>query len=872
MAESISQGIPSLLVDESKSIRLYKCNDISFHNLKIEGFSCLSSQKKPDQLITVGDVPKKILIGIEDKDRDSQMDSAIQQIKDNYISALPETRFFIARAGERVKTFFKTDGNLLIEINTLKNGFPVSIFGSRVVSGENISVIEDLQVFSRAILEGRQPTNNEFEISPPADYHNPLDDNANIIKKLWQKIFVCTGEQAHNCLSTFVELLVYKGISDASILPRDYQLQTLKKADVEQSLNTYRTTVRRHIAENIFPSHRNGQPGVINMELFAFSAQETTFKSVLQDLDALGNIAQRQLDPDFKRRVMETFLGSSNREGKIKNGQHLTPRNIIQSIWRMANPSPTATIIDPACGVGGFVLEGLNFPFNFSHQTFQGLGIDKSKEMITLAKANMVLHLLDVIASDTSPANIDAINTLINSSFLYTDRNGTGTLSELEKDRNNPQNFVVKHEADYVFANVPFFSSGVSEINKSLQALEGMDRFYNDTGLGIQSSFLKYILGQVEKGNPGMGFVIIPDGILRNVNTKTRDIIKEKADVLAIVSLPIGTFQNNSWKTSLVIFQRKVPENQYSKVMLYKVDEIGVSRDQFRVPIEQNDLFSMEAAWEQRLAGESTDPKCAFVNRIDFNSSKNWSKLFDVFNNDVDETLSFSECIGELQEVKSTFEEKISNINLTLGELFSLDNSIEVELGNENFFSIYTPEFQPTIRYAKTHKGKYPLYSSQVSGPVEFMYDEKIRPILFENELTEETENPEITSSPKRVITWNIKGDAARDVRLHDSPFYGTENRGIIEVLNEELDIEYLWFFLAENLIRLGGFNRENEAHVGKVKRITITIPVDQEGRPDLLKQKQIVEGYNRMYNFKEEMSEIMNKMMNTLDKLNVLK
>jgi hypothetical protein len=76
MTESISQGIPSLGLGD-QDIKLYKCNDISFTNLKREGFRCEASPNKPDQLVGQGDV---ILIGIEDKLNSNRTDEAIKDI------------------------------------------------------------------------------------------------------------------------------------------------------------------------------------------------------------------------------------------------------------------------------------------------------------------------------------------------------------------------------------------------------------------------------------------------------------------------------------------------------------------------------------------------------------------------------------------------------------------------------------------------------------------------------------------------------------------------------------------------------------------------------------------------------------------------
>lgn len=347
MAESLSQGIPFLELEEN--IRLYKCNDISFSNLKRYGFRCDESTRKPDQLVARGD---SVIIGIEDKADSSQIDEAVNDIKEKYLPALPETKYFIARAGELTKVYHRISDIQIIEIGTTLRGIEVLCFGPRVITGDNPTIASNLFLLSKQILAGKESISGAIEIEPLREYYNPLIVKKNTILSLWQKIFVATGENAHICLSTFVELLLYKGISDAGILPTDYSIGRL--IGLNNALNIYKTSIRTYIKTDLFPTMTN-QPGVINN--FAFEEQETVFNSVLTDLNNLGNLSQRQIDPDFKRRVIEVFLGSAHREGTIKSGKHLTPRIVIQAIWEMANPEEGKRIVDPACGVGGFVLE-----------------------------------------------------------------------------------------------------------------------------------------------------------------------------------------------------------------------------------------------------------------------------------------------------------------------------------------------------------------------------------------------------------------------------------------------------------------------------------------------------------------------------------
>jgi len=854
MSESITQGIPALDLG-SNNLKLLKCNDISFSSLKRAGFNCLDSRKKPDQLVIVDGNIKNIIIGIEDKLSSMQLDEAIRQIKDNYLSALPNTKYFIARAGERVEVFYRISQNKIIEIGTTKRGRQVQCFGPSIITGENPDIQSNLLLFAIQVLADKPPVNGSIEIDPPREYFNPLLVNQTTIYSLWQKIFVCTGEQAHTCLDTFVELLLYKGISDAGILPNDYRISSLINQNRTNSLDFYNNTIRNHIKTRLFPTAPN-QPGVING--FAFEGQETVFKDVLKDLDSLGNLAQRQLDPDFKRRIIEAFLGSANKEGSIKNGQHLTPRNIIQAIWRMANPPQGVRIVDPACGVGGFILEGLNYPYEFNYRTFNCIGLDRSKEMIILAKANMILHLLDKLASGLS--NVEEINRIVHSTFLHVDNNGTGTLGELIQDPDDNKAFTVKHPADFVLTNVPFFTNGVGEIEKSLKDNGNLDIYYKSCGLGVEARFIKYILGQIKNGNPGIAYIIIPDGVLYRVKDNVREVIKQNADVLGIISLPKGCFQNNDWKTSILIIKKKTQEIEYSPVFLYNVEHIGISLDSFRTPTEHNDLPNLITAWERRLSGSTEDPKCRLVSRDEFNRTERWIDLFSWCNIKDDSSISFSEFVESIEEINRDISNKISEADRTMGSIFTLERSRTIKLSDTNYFITKSPDYKTTIKFARLNPGKYPLFSSGVDGPVEYMFNTNIPPVLIENETKR---------ANKKIISWNIKGDAGKDVRLHTEPFYCTENRGLIEVINPELDIEYVLYYLKEHLINDGAFSRANEAHVGKVKQLSIKVPLREDGSIDLEKQKQIADNYKYILELKNLIHQNimdMNKLITQID------
>lgn len=854
MAESISQGIPSLDLND-KGLKLYKCNDISFSNLRKIGFTCLRSNKKPDQIVAYGG---NILVGIEDKANPQDMEIAVLQIKERYLDALPGTEYFIARAGELTKCFNRTASNQIVEIGTTLKGKEVVCFGPKIITGENKDAKSNLMLLAEQALAGKKPINGSIEVSPAREYFNPLLLSQNIIFKLWQDIFVSTGENAHNCLYTFIELLLYKGISDADMLPNDYSIDTLADPNRSNSLDTYKNVVRRYIKTTLFPTPAD-QPGVINS--FAFAEQETVFRSILKNLCSLGNLAQRQIDPDFKRRVIEAFLGSAHREGTIKSGKHLTPRNVISAIWEMADPIQGKRIVDPACGVGGFVLEGLNYPYEFDVLKYDCFGIDRDEQMIITAKANMLLHILDKFADPNYDRRLLAQK--VNSTFYHATNNGTGTLGELSCIPDGTVELQPIHQADYVFSNVPFYTSGVSQIDNSLKDI-GKHPYYAACGLGVESRFLKYILGQIKNGDPGLAFVIVTDGVLYRHNDRIRKVLNENADMLGIISLPVGCFQNNNWKTSILIFKKKTSSPEYSPVFLYNVENIGISLDAYRTPIEQNNIPGLKKAWQKRPSGIIEDPLCKLVPRDEFLRAKRWSDLFAWCREVKKEgDKSFSEFIESAEFVNTDIADLLRDANRNLSDIFALDKYIEIEVGDKKHFNTRSPVFKTTVKHARLNPGKYPLFSSQVDGPVEYMEDSNNSPILIENE----GEGKDL-----RLISWNIKGDPCKDIRQHDTPFYATENRGLIEILNDKIDYRYVLYYLRERMTILGNFKRSDEAHVGKVKKLKIKIPVDDKGQISLEKQESIARNYRHIIDLRKEMASKVSQLNDLVTNIDVFK
>ena len=72
------------------------------------------------------------------------------------------------------------------------------------------------------------------------------------------------------------------------------------------------------------------------------------------------------LSADVKGDAYESLLERNAQDVKTGAGQYFTPRPLIQAIVDVMRPEPGATICDPACGTGGFLLATHDYIVNHS--------------------------------------------------------------------------------------------------------------------------------------------------------------------------------------------------------------------------------------------------------------------------------------------------------------------------------------------------------------------------------------------------------------------------------------------------------------------------------------------------------------------------
>ncbi len=315
-----------------------------------------------------------------------------------------------------------TSSKALLRANeqALHNGLAL---GTRVVITTNGTRYFYIDVDASAIA-GEIKFFDEKRDLNPAVLANLLAGDAGVIKdpkplaeSVWQTIWHATKAEPKDCLLTFVEIFVLKFLSDnlpIATLPTQYSFYRLIEDDAAEfaksygktAIEYYVTTIRPEI-KRLFPDNTIvedhylptlfglstlvSKTSVINGFAFLRSSAQSlqsfnrTFLEILQAFKEFGPLTA--IDPEFKLRLYETFLRRSARQQRL--GQFFTPRNVVQPMIHMVqlnNLSDDAVVLDPAAGVGGFVLEpllfedslagNLSFQSGKPHRRVKTIGVD----------------------------------------------------------------------------------------------------------------------------------------------------------------------------------------------------------------------------------------------------------------------------------------------------------------------------------------------------------------------------------------------------------------------------------------------------------------------------------------------------------------
>lgn len=305
---------------------------------------------------------------------------------------------------------------------------------------------------------------------------------------------------------------------------------------------------------------------------------------MLAELEQQARTAQHSNYVDLMGDLYEYMLSKLTNSGQ--NGQFRTPRHIIRMMVELVDPGAREIICDPACGTSGFLVsaaeyvknkkdaEGnqlINIPENREHYQ-QGMfyGYDFDATMLRIGSMNMILHGIE-------GSKIESCDSL------------SQNRSEIS------ESFTL------ILANPPFKGS----VEKSTIAKD-LTKIVSTTKTELL--FLALFLRLLKVG--GRAAVIVPDGVLfgsQKAYQTIRKTIVEDHKLEGLIAMPSGVFKPYAGVSTAVLIFTKTNAGGTDNVWFYQMEADGLSLDDKRQPVEENDIPDILQRWQNRDTEKDCD-------------------------------------------------------------------------------------------------------------------------------------------------------------------------------------------------------------------------------------------------------------------------
>lgn len=237
--------------------------------------------------------------------------------------------------------------------------------------------------------------------------------------------------------------------------------------------------------------------------------------------------------------LYETLLREM-RDSAGDSGEFYTPRAVVRFMVEVTDPRLGETLLDPACGTGGFLVEAYNHLASQANtvadrRTLQAdsiRGIEAKSLPYLLAQMNLLLHGLE------SP-KIEFENAL------------KDKLTEIGDNK----------RVDIILTNPPFGGEEERGIVNNFPA----DRQTAETALLFLQLIMRSLRRPIDGQRPGRAAIVVPNGTLFGDGVAARikeDLLKD-FNLHTVVRLPNGVFAPyTSIPTNLLFFDRSKPTEE----------------------------------------------------------------------------------------------------------------------------------------------------------------------------------------------------------------------------------------------------------------------------------------------------------------------
>lgn len=292
--------------------------------------------------------------------------------------------------------------------------------------------------------------------------------------------------------------------------------------------------------------------------------------SIVYVVGELQNFCLIEAERDSVADAFETFIDHALKGGQ---GQFFTPRNVVRMMVDILDPNDEDYIIDPSCGSGGFLVETLRYIWK---------KLDSEGERYHWNSANLKEEKMEVALNKICGIDKDYFLSKVAKAYMAILGDGKSGIF-CEDSLDVPTNWqdktkikIAPGKFSVLLTNPPFGSKIPVRGEEKLRQYDLAYKWSKNNKTGKwekgklkdkESPQVLFIERDVQLlADYGRMAIVLPDGVFGNDTFGyIRNWLKERGRILAIIDVPVETFQpNTSTKTSILIFQ-KLPKEEIPK-------------------------------------------------------------------------------------------------------------------------------------------------------------------------------------------------------------------------------------------------------------------------------------------------------------------
>jgi type I restriction enzyme M protein len=322
-------------------------------------------------------------------------------------------------------------------------------------------------------------------------------------------------------------------LNPEKLVPKDCSWQRLLDNDGDQLEVTY-----RHILETL--AKESGTLGVIFRKAQNKIQDPAKLKKLITDFIDKENWSAAGVD--IKGDAYEGLLAKGAEDVKSGAGQYFTPRALIAAMVDVIQPTVKDTVVDPACGTGGFLLAA----YAYASKDAENLTPDEKEHL----RDNFVsgVELVD------GTARLAAMNMLLHGMGRADGPSPIEVRDGLTADPGRRWSVVLANPPFGTKSSVTMIGDDGKKTKDNLEIVR--DDFWVTTS-NKQLNFMQHIKTIMDIN--GRAAVVLPDNVLfeGGAGEALRKRLLKEFDVHTLVRLPTGIFYAGGVKANVLFFDKK---------------------------------------------------------------------------------------------------------------------------------------------------------------------------------------------------------------------------------------------------------------------------------------------------------------------------